>query len=57
MKTQEELNAIKDELEALSEKLRELTPEEREQVTGGAAPEMNIPGSNWDTDDYNARYI
>ena len=36
MKTQEELNAIKDELEALSEKLRELTPEEREQVTGGA---------------------
>ena len=57
MKTQEDLNAIKDELEALSEKLRELTPEEREQVTGGAAPEMNIPGSDWDTDDYNARYI
>ena len=36
MKTQEELTALKAEIEALNEKLRELTPEEWEQVTGGA---------------------
>ena len=35
MKTTEELNAIKEEVEALNEKLRELTEEELEHVTGG----------------------
>ena len=36
MKTEEELNAIKEELEALSRKLHELTNEELEQVSGGS---------------------
>ena len=35
MKTKEELNALKEEVEALSKKLHELTEEEPEQVTGG----------------------
>ena len=36
MKTEEELNAIKEELEALSRKLHELTEEELAQVSGGS---------------------
>ena len=36
-KSKEELNALKEEVEAVNEKLQELTPEELEQVTGGAA--------------------
>ena len=36
MKTKEELNALKEEVEAVSRKLAELTPEELEKVTGGA---------------------
>ena len=35
MKTQEELNALKEEVEAVNEKLAELTPEEIAQVSGG----------------------
>ena len=35
MKTKEELNALKEEVEALNKKLAELTAEEMEQVTGG----------------------
>ena len=35
MKTNEELNALKEESEALNTKLAELTEEEMEQVTGG----------------------
>ena len=35
MKTKEELNEIKEEVEKLDTKLRELTEEELEQVTGG----------------------
>ena len=35
MKTADELVALKEEVEALNEKLRELTEEELEQVTGG----------------------
>ena len=35
MKTKEELNEIKEEIEKLDKKLRELTEEELEQVTGG----------------------
>ena len=34
-KTKEELNALKEEVEALNRKLHELTEEELEQVTGG----------------------
>lgn len=36
MKTKEELTALKEEVETLSRKLRELTPEELKQVTGGS---------------------
>ena len=36
-KTKEELNALKEEVESVNEKIRELTPEELEQVTGGIA--------------------
>ena len=35
MKSKEELNKIKEEVEAVNEKLQELTPEELEQVCGG----------------------
>ena len=35
MKTQEELNALKEEVEAVNEKLAELTSEEIAQVSGG----------------------
>ena len=35
MKSQEELNALKEEVNVLNVKLRELTDEELEQVTGG----------------------
>ena len=37
MKTKEELNALKEEVETLNKKLAELTDEELEQVTGGLA--------------------
>ena len=36
MKTKEELNAIKEEVETLNKKLAELTEDELAQVTGGA---------------------
>ena len=37
MKTAEELNALKEEVETLNKKLAELTAEELAQVSGGAA--------------------
>ena len=37
-KTKEELNALKEEVESVNEKLQELTEEELEQVTGGGTP-------------------
>ena len=40
-KTQEELNALKEEVEALNKKLHELTEEELAQVTGGVDPVFN----------------
>ena len=43
MKTKEELNALKEEFEALSKKLRELTAEELEQVSGGIGPYVTQP--------------
>ncbi|MBQ0037196.1 MAG: bacteriocin [Clostridiales bacterium] len=38
MKTKEELNALKEEVETLNAKLAELTDEELAQVTGGLLP-------------------
>ena len=40
MKTKEELNALKEEVETVSKKLHELTDEELAQVTGGY---MKVP--------------
>ena len=37
MKTKEELNALKEEVETVNKKLAELTEEELTQVSGGAA--------------------
>ena len=42
MKT-EELNALKEEVETLNQKLAELTDEEHAQVTGGVLPDGNKP--------------
>ncbi len=39
MKTQEELNALKEEVETLNKKLAELTEEELAQVSGGVLPD------------------
>ena len=46
-KSKEELNKIKEEVEAVNEKLQELTPEEIAQVTGGACISwyQQIPGT------------
>ena len=41
MKTKEELNKLKEEVEAVNEKLAELTPEEIAQISGGLAPGVN----------------
>ena len=38
MRTKEELNALKEEVVTLNEKLHELTEEELAQVTGGVDP-------------------
>ena len=42
MKTKEELNALKEEVETLSKKLAELTEEELQQVVGGTEVEFFI---------------
>ena len=42
MKTKEELNKIKEEVEAVNEKLQKLTPEELEQVTGGGSATLEV---------------
>ena len=41
MKTPEELNALKEEVEILNKKLTELTEEELKHVTGGVAPDFD----------------
>ena len=40
MKTKEELNALKNEVETLNKKLHELTEEELKQVSGGYSRKM-----------------
>ena len=42
MKTKEELNALKEEVETLNKKLHELTEEELAQVSGGADREPPV---------------
>lgn len=36
MKTKEELNKLKEEIENINRKLKELTPEELKEITGGS---------------------
>ena len=43
MKTKEELNALKEEVETLNKKLHELTEEELAQVSGGFPILIGIP--------------
>ena len=43
-KTNEELDAIKEEVESVNEKLQELTPEEIAQVNGGRGLVCDKPG-------------
>ena len=60
MKTKEELNALKNEIEALTQKLAELTVDELNQVTGGVSNDSGKYGdayhdgkereTNWDRD-------
>ena len=47
MKTKEELNTLKEEVEAVNEKLQELTDEEIAQVTGGIDKEFLAKKSQW----------
>ena len=44
MKTKEELNALREEVEALNKKLAELSEDELAQVTGGAPDMIDING-------------
>lgn len=44
MKTKEELNALKEEVETLNKKLAELNEEELEQVTGGEEEMEQVTG-------------
>ena len=46
MKSKEELNALKEEVETVSKKLCELTEEELAQVFGGVVPEHIKNGTN-----------
>lgn len=51
MKSKEELNKLKEEVETLNKKLKELTEEELAQVVGGFGPEQlagnEEPIRNW----------
>ncbi len=51
MKSKEELTALKEEVEAVNEKLHELTDEELEQVAGGFVPEIELPSKEEGYDD------
>ena len=45
MKTKEELNALKEEVETLNKKLAELTEDELKQVSGGLVPSIGFDES------------
>ena len=49
MKTKEELNALKEEVETLNKKLAQLTEDELKQVSGGLAPSIGFDESGYDT--------
>ena len=45
-KTKEELDALKEEINKVNEKICELTPEELEQVAGGNSADFNVKDWN-----------
>ena len=55
MKTKEELNVLKEEVEALNKKLAELTDEELEQINGGEEFRFDqwfyVPGPDYEAQD------
>ena len=54
MKTKKELNALKEEVEALNKKLHELTEEELAQVSGGIEISGDlVPGTSGKDEGYN----
>ena len=53
VKTQEELNALKEEVETVNEKLQELTEEEIAQVSGGLRPEPAVPPASYFMKEHN----
>ena len=50
MKTPEELNALKNDVESLTNKLKELTDDELSEIFGGTAPEL--PATTLACDEY-----
>lgn len=48
MKTKDELNTLKEQVETLYNKLRELSEDELEQVTGGSGLIMSSSPVKWD---------
>ena len=59
MKTKEELNEFKKEIEDLNEKCRELTEEELKEVTGGVTGEDEEPPvwKLWDVDKHSGSIL
>ena len=49
MKTKEELNALKEEVDTLNKKLAELSEDELKQITGGVTPGIT-PSSGYKND-------
>ena len=56
MKTQEELSALKDEVNGLKTKLAELTEDELEQVTGGLIPIIFAQTQGMGENDYDIEW-
>ena len=54
MKTKEELNALKNEVETLNKKLAELTEDELKQVTGGTGPVFQLADKKLPVYEYEA---
>ena len=52
MKSKEELNALKEEVETLNKKLHELTEEELTQVSGGVLPGFTMRGIELPGDEF-----
>ena len=57
MKTKEELNIIKEEINTLNKKLSELTEEELKQVTGGQQYEFNIYENTVEKDKFKPNFM